>query len=195
MRKSAVFVIATMAGVASAQDLTLTFSNDAAGLLLMGDTVTVTVAASWTPDPGFGMSNCLFDINGDDALGQTIDHDETSGLGRYFQMAGTLDGTTTGDDILGIDEFQLPAAFGGGDPTNPITAFYTFTYTVTDDTMRTVTYDASVIAAGVYTDTFGTSIPYAAVITSATSFDIGVPAPASAALLGLGGLVATRRRR
>mgnify|MGYP003571908543 CR=1 FL=1 len=185
-----VAAVAAIAGAASAQNATFTWYNDAAGPVGMGDVVTIGVEASWDPDPGFGFASSLFDVIGDDALTQGINHDETMGLGRYFQFAGTFDGTTTGDDIIGIDEFQLPQAFGGGDPTNPITNFYVFEYTVMDDTMRFVTYDSFHANADVYQDGFGTSLPYDSV-TTATSFDI-IPAPASIALLGLGLI---RRRR
>ena len=181
-----------LAGAASAQNATFTWYNDAAGPVGMGDVVTVWADATWSPDPGFGFTSSLFDVLGDDALTQGINHDETMGLGRYFQFAGTFDGTTTGDDIIGIDEFQLPQAFGGGDPTNPIDVFYAFEYTVMDDTTRTVSYTSRHANVDIYQDGFGTSSAYQWDAV-ATSFDI-IPAPASIALLGLGGLVARRRR-
>ena len=181
--------VASMA-TATTPEALFCWYNDAAGPVGLGDTVTVWVEASWSPDPGFGFTSSLFDVLGDDALTQGINHDETMGLGRYFQFAGTFDGTTAGDDILGIDEFQLPQAFGGGDPTHPINNFYVFEYTVLDDTTRTVTYDSFHYNADVYQDGFGTSEPYDW-STCTTSFDI-IPAPASIALLGLG---LVRRRR
>ncbi|MCC7387412.1 MAG: PEP-CTERM sorting domain-containing protein, partial [Phycisphaerales bacterium] len=52
--------------------------------------------------------------------------------------------------------------------------------------------DANHVNNDVYTDTFGSSQGYQGV-TGSTSFNV-VPAPASLALLGLGGLVARRRR-
>jgi uncharacterized protein (TIGR03382 family) len=190
----AVTAVAGLAAAASAQEAFFTWSNDAAGPVGMGDVVTLTLEMSFTPDPGFGFGSSLFDIIGDDiAGGGVLNNDETMGYGRYFQFSGTFNGTVTGDDILGNDEFQLPQAFGGGDPLNPIPNFYVFTYTVTDDTMRTVNYTSMHINADIYQDTFGTSIPYNINVTG-TSFDV-IPAPASMALIGLGGLVAVRRRR
>jgi MYXO-CTERM domain-containing protein len=198
MRKNtlAVAAVVALAGSAFAQDAFYTWSNDAAGPVHMGDTVTLTLAVQFTPDPGFGFGSSLFDIIGDDiAGGGDLSNDETAGLGRYFQFSGTFNGVVTGDDILGNDEFQLPQAFGGGDPTNPIVNFYVFTYTVTDETARTVSYTSVHDNTDIYQDSFGTSIPYNIHVTG-TSFDVApIPAPASMALLGLGGLVATRRRR
>ena len=187
----ALTAVAGLAAAASAQTVNFVWYNDAAGPVGMGDVVTVWCEMDFSPDPGFGFTSSLFDVLGDDdAYAQGINNDETLGLGRYFQFAGTFNGTVTGDDILGTDEFQLPQAFGGGDPTNPITNFYVFEYTVMDDTMRFVTYDSFHANADVYQDGFGTSLPYDSV-TTATSFDI-IPAPASIALLGLGLI---RRRR
>ena len=185
-----VAAVAAIAGAASAQNATFTWYNDAAGPVGMGDVVTIGVEASWDPDPGFGFASSLFDVIGDDALTQGINHDETMGLGRYFQFAGTFDGTTTGDDIIGIDEFQLPQAFGGGDPTMPITDFYVFEYTVLDDTTRFVTYTSEHANVDIYQDGFGTSAAYNYSAVP-TTFEI-IPAPASIALLGLGLI---RRRR
>jgi uncharacterized protein (TIGR03382 family) len=185
--------VAAFAGAASAQDATFTWMNDASGPLGMGDTVRVWVEASWSPDPGWGFASSLFDVVGDDdAYTQDINHDEGQGLGRYFQFSGTFDGTTQGDDIIGIDQFQLPQSFGGGDPTQPIPDFYVFEYTVTDTTPRTVTYTSDHANVDIYQDAFGTSEAYNWTAVP-TSFDI-IPAPASLALLGLGGLVARRRR-
>ena len=187
----ALTAVAGLAAAASAQTVNFVWYNDAAGPVGMGDVVTVWWEMDFSPDPGFGFTSSLFDVLGDDdAYAQGINNDETLGLGRYFQFAGTFNGTVTGDDILGTDEFQLPQAFGGGDPTNPITNFYVFEYTVMDDTTRTVTYDSFHYNADVYQDGFGTSEPYDW-STCTTSFDI-IPAPASLALLGLG---LVRRRR
>ena len=187
----ALTAVAGLAAAASAQTVNFVWYNDAAGPVGMGDVVTVWCEMDFSPDPGFGFTSSLFDVLGDDdAYAQGINNDETMGLGRYFQFAGTFNGTVAGDDILGTDEFQLPQAFGGGDPTNPITNFYVFEYTVMDDTTRTVTYDSFHYNADVYQDGFGTSEPYDW-STCTTSFDI-IPAPASIALLGLG---LVRRRR
>ena len=189
----ALTAIAGVAGIASAQTANFTWSNDAPGPVAVGDVVTMTLALDFTPDPGFGFTSSLFDIVTDDddnGYAGGINHDETMGLGRYFQFAGTFDGTTVGSDIMRADEFQLPQSFGGGDPTNPIANFYVFEFTVTDDRVRTVTYTSMHDNADVYQDGFGTSVPYDAVVAG-TSFDI-IPAPASIALLGLGLI---RRRR
>ena len=189
----ALTAVAGLAAAASAQTVNFVWYNDAAGPVGMGDVVTVWCEMDFSPDPGFGFTSSLFDVLGDDdAYAQGINNDETMGLGRYFQFAGTFNGTVAGDDILGTDEFQLPQAFGGGDPTNPIDVFYAFEYTVMDDTTRTVSYTSRHANVDIYQDGFGTSSAYQWDAV-ATSFDI-IPAPASLALLGLGGLVARRRR-
>ena len=187
-------VMLGMGGICHAQDIYFTWSNDAppGGIVGAGATVILTLEVTWTPDPGFGFASSLFDIIGDDiAGGGSLNHDEVSGFGPYFPGG---DGTTVGDDIMGVDENQLPQAFGGGDPTNPISHFYTFEYTVVDDAFRQVTYTSIHQNADIYQDPFGTSIPYNIHVTP-TTFGINIPAPSGMALLGLGGLVAARRRR
>jgi hypothetical protein len=187
-------VMLGMAGVCQAQDAYFTWSNDSppGGIIGVGATVILTLEATWTPDPGFGFGDSLFDIIGDDIdNGGSLNHDEALGFGPYFPGAA---GTTVGDDIIGIDEYQLPQAFGGGDPTNPISLFYTFEYTVVDDEVREVTYTSVHQNADIYQDAFGTAIPYNIHVTP-TTFGINIPSPSGVALLGLGGFIAVRRRR
>lgn len=196
MRRTICLLLAACSPVyaASAQDAYLTWTNDAppSGALL-GDTVTLTLELSFTPDPGQGFARSIFDIIGDSDI-QNINHDESQNLGRYYQLSYTSDGATVGDDILGIDEWQLPRGFGGGTPLNPIPDFYVFEYTVTDPDVRAITYTSYHEGVFIYQDAFGTSIPYAMHITP-TTFWINIPAPGGMVLLGLGGLVAVRRRR
>ncbi len=80
---------------------------------------------------------------------------------------------------------------------------YRFKYTVSNiTTARQIHFDLSGIAAQIGTSLVlsnGTWGPVQAnAAASATGIDVavvGIPAPASAALLGLGGLLAARRRR
>lgn len=187
-----VLVVGGLAGAATAQDIYFTWSNDAIDPVGMGDIVTITCEMFFTPDPNhfYYFANSLFDVIGDDIPGTTLSYTD----GRYFYFSGTSPGTVSGDDILGIDEFQLPAGFGGGDFSNPISTFFVFEYTVTDDTMRAVTYTSEHFNADIYIDGLGTSVAYNVHVTP-TTFWINVPSPSGMALLGLGGLVAVRRRR
>jgi hypothetical protein len=200
-RHAAPSVVVLAAGIAGAQTVTFTWHSDYdGGFIGLGETIDVWCVAEWDPDPGFGFASSLFDVVGDDdSYAQELNHDETQGLGRYFRFAGTFDGVTTGDDIIGIDEFQLPGAFGGGDPTNPIGShdhpdwqrpFYRFEYTLTDSTVRVVEYGSVHHNADVYTDSFGSSVGYDVEVVP--TFFYNIPSPGSVVLLTIG---AVRRRR
>ena len=197
--------VAGLAAAASAQTITFDWMADKTNVL-PGETVTVTLRASWDP-ANVGLASTLFEIMGDDdAFASSLGIDVTEGagdtqlsfLGRNpsFRTAGTFPPYVNGDDITadpsGIDTFQLPQQFNGNfNPDNPIDLFK-FTWTTSDGTARMVTYTSVHDNADVYTDGLGSSIPYTPTINP-VSWNV-VPAPASAALLGLG-MVTIRRRR
>jgi hypothetical protein len=123
-------------------------------------------------------------------------------------------GTVSGDSILNVQPAQFPFNSEPFDPdnnttgvrtTNPITNIYTFVWTPASYTTRTVNVGMAPSAASngnaaavMIRTNPDTSLPPTAVNAQ---FTLGsaqipvVPAPSSLALLGLGGLIAGRRRR
>lgn len=194
MKLASLIAVAGIAAAASAQG-TITYSwsvsdtGNADGVIEPGESALLTMVA--TMDPGrTGFAGSIFDIVG----GMNWD---TGSVDSYDNLLDALtdDGTLQANgDITGIEAFQLPPLFNPdfvGD--NPIT-LYQITWTPNDYTARDVSVaDANHLNNDVYTDTFGTSVSYTGV-PGAGTFSV-VPAPASMALLGLGGLVAGRRRR
>jgi hypothetical protein len=196
----------SVAGAAGAQEITFQWIADK-GVVTAGEAVTLSLMASWDPAE-VGLASTIFEVLGDDdayAASDTIDVTESDGdtqvdfLGRNpsFRMAGTNPPYVNGDDITadptGVDVFQLPLAFNpdfNGD--NPIELFR-FTWVTADDAPRMITYTSIHINADVYTDDFGSSVPYGVTVLPA-SFAV-VPTPASLAVLSLGGMAFVRRRR
>lgn len=197
--------VAGLAASANAQNVMNLVWSSSHATANVGDVVTLTLTADWAP-ARIGFAGSIFNIKATNGAGGTIGNAEGGGdtegsfLGRNPTLrfvpgaGGTADasGNITGPG-QGIDTFQLPPFFNPSfNSKNPL-VLYKFTYTVTDGTLRTITYTSEHINADVYDNTTGTSIRYTQNIVPA-SFDI-VPAPASLALLGMGGLVAARRRR
>ncbi len=195
MKTTALIVVAGIAAAAGAQTMTIswTYSDDGNGdgIIDPGETGIATMWASMDPDQSAndgGFAGSIYDISGDARF--------ADGTSTYDNLLDSLtdDGSNNGGgSITGIESFQLPLFFNPFfDASNPI-ALGVLTYTPNSYASGTANFSSTHINFDVYTDSFGTSIPYTGVV-DAGSFTI-VPAPASMALLGLGGLVATRRRR
>jgi MYXO-CTERM domain-containing protein len=195
MKLASLIAVAGIAAVASAQTMTYSWSvsdtGNGNGTIEPGESALLTLSASMDPAPAVGFAGSIYDITG-------IWGWETGTVDSYVNLVDSLatgPGTLGGNnDITGIEAFQLPPFFNAEyNADNPI-ALYAITWTPDDYTPRNVrVLDANHQNNDVYTDDFGTSEGYDAASTSGR-FDV-VPAPASMALLGLGGLVATRRRR
>ena len=193
MKLASLIAVAGIAAVASAQTLTYSWSvsdtGNGDGFIEAGESALLSMVG--TMDPGAtGFAGSIYQILGDAewAAGSVDSYDN-------LLDALTNDGVLQGNgDITGIESFQLPPLFNPFfDASNPI-ALYKITWTPASyDGQTVVVGDANHLNNDVYTDTSGTSIPYDGVAGTAT-FQVA-PAPASMALLGLGGLVATRRRR
>ncbi len=193
MKLASVIAVAGIAAAASAQTVTYSWTvsdtGNGDGVIEPGESALLTMSA--TMDPGAtGFAGSIYDIIG----GMNWD---TGSVDSYHNELNALtdNGTLQGNgDITTIESFQLPPLFNGDFiADNPI-ELYHITWTPNDYSARTVEVgDANHLNNDVYTDDFGTSVSYEGVAGSA-SFRV-VPAPASMALLGLGGLVATRRRR
>ena len=194
MKLASLIAVAGLAAVASAQNV-LTYSwsvsdtGNANGVIEPGESALLTMKGTMAPG-ATGFAGSIYQI-----LGGT--NWNTGSVDSYDNLLDALtnDGVLQGNgDITGIESFQLPPLFNPFfDASNPIT-LYKITWTPADYSARTVEVgDANHLNSDVYTDTSGTSVPYQTVAGTAR-FNV-VPAPASMALIGLGGLVATRRRR
>ena len=189
MKLATLIAVAGIAGVASAQTMTMNWTlsddGDGDGILTPGETGIATMWA--TMDPGTtGFAGSIYNFNTDGAGAYAFDN---------LLDALTDDGTDDGmGNVTNIESFQLPPFFNPEFiADNPI-AIATFTYTPDTYAPHTVNFTtADHLNFDVYTDDFGTNEGYTGVVEGG-SFNV-VPAPASMALLGLGGLVATRRRR
>jgi MYXO-CTERM domain-containing protein len=191
--KTTALIVAGIAAAANAQVMTMSWTvgdtgnND--GIIEAGESAVLTMYAAM--DPGaVGYAGSIFDILG------TGNWD----TGSVDSFANLVDSLATGpgdlqgnNDITGIESFQLPPFFNPSfNAANPV-AIYAITWTPNDYSNRTVSLTSANHANfSVYTDTFGTSVEYTGDVRGG-SFQV-VPAPASLALLGLGGLVARRRR-
>ncbi len=192
MKTTALIVVAGMAAVASAQTMTISWmvsdTGNGDGIIEPGESAMLSMWAAM--DPGAtGFAGSIYDIIG------TANFD-TGTVDVFDNLLDALtdDGTLGGNnDITGVESFQLPPLFNGEFVADNPIELYNITWTPNDYSNRTVTGGTSHINFDVYTDDFGTSQSYAGDV-SGFSFDV-VPAPASVALLGLGGLVAARRRR
>lgn len=197
MKTAAFVLIAGLASAAAADVMTFdwtvgdTGNND--GLIEEGESAMLTLWAAMDPDQsgnGGGYAGSIFGIFGTGNWGTGTVDSYSNLVDSLGNGPGTLQGN---NDILGVDSFQLPSDFEPNfDSSNPI-AVYAITWTPNSYAPR----DVSVTSAdhqnfSVYTSASGTSVEYDGMVNG-LSFRV-VPAPASLALLGLGGLVARRRR-
>ena len=192
MKTAAFLAVAGVAAAAGAQSITIEKSTDED--LQPGDSVVVTLSA------GYGA--------GDYAVaGIATDFISSVGSTGWSDLAliapmdgpGTTEGVGSASGVDGILAGQLnfPPVPIYADPTNPI-AFWSATYTAPD-----VVDDPFTIDLSTDTSRFDVYIARASSrsetrlddLAEADGFINVVPAPASLALLGLGGLAAARRRR
>lgn len=188
MKKIALLAVVAAAGTASADSVNFDFNLEnwggiaetvidfdfGLGAVQSIDSVVITLAHSWASDIDFSLTSSagtVFDLTSDNGAGVDLGDGGSllAGVGTYtFVMAN-------GFGNWGQFGFNLPAPSG--------------------------TYDAETWQAGPFTagtwnillvdDAGGDDGAVGSVTINYTA----VPAPASVALLGLGGLVATRRRR
>jgi hypothetical protein len=121
---------------------------------------------------------------------------------------GVNNGAASGANLLDYAGGQLPGALGGGNASGHLgTVSYTDAGTAAGNysvSLAIADYVASTGALNVYITASGSQSRSSLTSSSGTShlvtfnvgaFDVIIPTPASMALLGLGGLVAGRRRR
>jgi len=208
-----VLAIAIAAGTtaANAQTLTIDIVPDNTQITGPGDALVnfeVIVSVSGLADANFGaFADLAFDIGINDPIdGYTITGhgwDNTAvvnGFGDVFNIDGTA---TDGVGITGASAQNSPPPgnFTGGPNAALSILAYTFSIEFTDLTgPRKVVTDFTL--SGQTTTAFG-SPPFPGIIDWNTQGEVIInnasipffPAPGSASLLGLGGLLATRRRR
>ncbi|MFG0304721.1 MAG: VPLPA-CTERM sorting domain-containing protein [Phycisphaerales bacterium JB040] len=203
MKTAALIAVAGLASAAAAQSVTVNLTHDDADSnIAIGETVTWTLSISFTGfADGAAASGGNMRINGDNALGTSSDMTYTPVNGGNAESTTPESGDSNGAGIQFVSWTNsiFLESFGGGPAikTNP---FVVGTFDFTGNAEGTLNYS---VVRGQATSAF-VSIDLSAFATSNfTTADVSynvqsltiVPTPASAALLGLGGLVATRRRR
>jgi hypothetical protein len=185
VKNIALLAVAGLAAGAAAQGVTLNFSASASEINV-GDTVTFTVSASFTgfqdPSAYYGGFVGSFDAN-------------DSGLGLAGNFMNMMNGEGTpqaadGASVTGLNIFNA-ALLGTDNQDNPIDIF---SFDVTAGAVGTLEYTANGVHSVFPDDGIFTLAEEFAGSTVSDRVSI-VPAPGAAALLGLGGLVAARRRR
>ncbi len=196
----------------------LTAAANAAGNLVLsmvprassigaGESVTLDIYADWSGvTGGLSLAGWKFDVvgNANGGLVGDVNNDDAS--------TGFTQGVNNGIAGVNLLDFgggQLPPGFGGAYNANPA-YLGTVTYTDAGTAAANYTVALSVVdyispagSLNVFIGASGTQSRSGTSSTSSThtvtfdigSFDVIIPSPASMALLGLGGLVAGRRRR
>ncbi|GIW74711.1 MAG: hypothetical protein KatS3mg103_1233 [Phycisphaerales bacterium] len=150
---------------------------------------TVEVYAQWDADVYYAFAAAEWSLRGD-ATGSF------SNPASAFTDPGQVDGTPIGGDVTGIITGQLHFPPGSifADTSDPI-LIWTGTWSTSDFTARLVELTTETTRYSLYLDDTGLSSDVTTTVLEALGEIQVVPAPASLALVGLGGLVALRRRR
>jgi MYXO-CTERM domain-containing protein len=194
MKSIALLAVAGLATVATAQtnlNVALTFDKTS---IAIGETATATVTASWNGVAGSYMSsvNANWLASGEFASVSNIAAVAWNNPALGFNGQGTASGAS----VLGVQasQFSLIPPFTA---TNPILVT---TFTVTGTAEGVLSYASTTVtgAPSPYSVT-GPGFADPVVFFTNDAFSSGsltvTPAPSAMALLGLGGLVAGRRRR
>ncbi len=170
-----------------------------------GGSVVIDVYADWSGvTGGLSLSGWKFDVIGN-ANGTLAGAVNAANFAN-----GVNNGIVSGANLLDYAGGQLPPGLGGTYSTNPSflgTITYTDAGTAGSDysvTLSITDYVAPAGALGVYIGSTGSQSRSSLTSNTGTNhtvsfdtraFDVIIPSPASMAILGLGGLVAGRRRR
>ena len=150
---------------------------------------TVEVYAEWDADLFYAFAAAEWSLRGDTT-------GDFSGPGSAFTDPGQVGGTPASGDVMDIITGQLQFPSGGffADTSDPI-LIWSGTWSTTDFTTRTVDLTTDTGRYSLYLDDTGLSSDVTSTVIEAAGQIEVIPAPASLALVGLGGLVALRRRR
>lgn len=150
---------------------------------------TVEVYAQWDADLYYAFQDANWNLVGDTTGG-------FSGPASAFVAPGQVGGTPTAGDVMGIVTGQLHVPMGGvfADTSDPI-LIWTGTWSTTDFTPRIVDLFTETDEYRLFSDDTGAFWDVTPTVLEAAGQIQVIPAPASIALLGLGGLATLRRRR
>jgi MYXO-CTERM domain-containing protein len=183
MKTVAIVALAGIAAASSAQSVKLSFAATASEINV-GDTVSWTVEAEFT---GLSATGYFGGFNGD-----FVASDSSLGTAGNFANLMAFEGvpaTANGADV-NVNVFNS-ALLGSDDPSLGVF----FTFDVTAEAEGVLSYGAAGVATLFNSEfIFDPAIEFTAFPVNSDSVSI-VPAPGAMALLGLGGLVASRRRR
>ncbi len=194
MKSIALMAVAGLASVATAQTLSVTLSFDATSIAV-GDSTTATLTASFSGHPaGAYLSSVNVNLI---ASGAFADASNVAAIAWNNAALGfDGQGTASGSDVLGVSgaQFSLIPPVTAGSP------IVITTFTVTGTAAGELSYSITTadgapapftVTGGFFSDP---AIQFQADAFSSATLNV-TPAPSAMALLGLGGLVAGRRRR
>jgi len=198
-KTAALLAVAGFAAAASANTWIATVTDENGGVVEPGDKLSVNLTIDLDPsvvamdEVGTqGLSAVILDVvnasstAGYDINGWTVNPDLTFLTGDLTSSDGT--------QLFNINAGQL-TLFGPFSPADPI-SIIDISIRVGDDPLGGVIHlDTNTTAFQTWQGTFDTAESIPGEITESEIRITVVPTPASAALLGLGGLVALRRRR
>jgi uncharacterized protein (TIGR03382 family) len=200
----ALFAVAGLAGFASAAGTVVVNMVPQAASINAGESVTFDVFVDYSGvTGGLAIAGWKFDVN------HSANGSASGAVNNAVFNQGVVNGLDNGAGaLIGFAGGQLPPAFGGGNVTQFIGSI-TYTDGGTAGANYAVSLDISNYvgptgALNIFnTATGGQSRSsltsdtgnFHLVVVNSGSVDVIIPSPASMALLGLGGLVAGRRRR
>ncbi|MDQ7013305.1 MAG: hypothetical protein Q9O74_05335 [Planctomycetota bacterium] len=182
------------AGSTTAQTMTYqwTVTTDNGGTNLEpGESAYLTLTATMDPEVT-GFAGTIFDIRG-------IENWNTGSVDSYWNTFWAIESDNgdlqSNNDITGIQSYQLPPAFNQDFIADNPVLLYQITWSTNDYTPRVIEVgDANHLNNDVYTDDFGTSVPYQG-IPGTARFTVGIPTPGTLPLLALATLTTLRPRR
>jgi len=171
-RTIAMIAVAGIAGSAFGQGFALSASSNSVNV---GDVVTITMSFN---NGAKVLSGGIFNFNADSEIG-------SAAAGTWAQPGTfTIGGTPNGASLEGARYLQAP----NGNPTNG--DVFTYAWTATAEGIVNIDLEGISVLEGDLGGFGGTAVQ----VAGRTTIEV-VPTPASAAVLGLGGLAAARRRR
>ncbi|MCH8507382.1 MAG: PEP-CTERM sorting domain-containing protein [Phycisphaerales bacterium] len=198
MKSIALLAVAGLATVASAQNISTNLVIDLSwdkAVINVGETATATITASWTGVTGSYFSSFNVNLLGSDQIATVDSVANIAWNNPALGFNGTY-ASLNGANIIGLQasQFSLIPPFV---TTNPILVT---TFTVTGTAEGVLSYSTTNAAGAPFPfSVTGPVFSDPVVEFGHSAFQSGsltiVPAPSAMALLGLGGLMAGRRRR